>query len=89
LLTFNYTPTFRHYTRMELEELYQARPLALARWAAEPRPLYLFVDVGNLETQWRDHPLGENYRWLRDGPGLTALGQRGPWTLFRVGSGPA
>jgi hypothetical protein len=85
LVTFSYTLTFRHYSRLEVEELYEARPSLLASWAADDRPLFLFVDVTSMETQWIDRSPGENYRWLRDGPGLVAIGQRGPAALFKVG----
>ncbi|HEX5505749.1 MAG TPA: hypothetical protein VFW96_24240 [Thermomicrobiales bacterium] len=86
LLTFGPTLTFQHYTAIETDDLSGLTPPDLARLAAGDHPVYLLLDTANVETQWRGLPPDENYRWLRDGPGLAPLGRYGGhYTLFRVG----
>lgn len=85
LLAFSLTLTFQHYSGLKTLELFYQTRADLQALAASGRPAYLLVDVRNMETQWRDRPLGANYRWLRDGPGLIALGEHRGYTLFRVG----
>jgi hypothetical protein len=53
---------------------------------AEPGAgVYLLVNPAEMEGQWREMPMGASYRWLRDGPGLSPLGQWEGYTLFLVG----
>jgi hypothetical protein len=85
LLTFGPTLTFQHYTAIETDDLSGLAPADLARLAAGDRPVYVLLDTANVEEQWRGLPPDEDYRWLRDGPGLAPLGRYGEYVLFRVG----
>ncbi len=85
LLAFNLTLTLRHYSPLETRELFEQTPGDLQALVAAGRPVYLLVDVDSMDGQWRDRSPGQNYRWLRDGPGLHPLGEQQGYTLFRVG----
>ncbi|MGH2522783.1 MAG: hypothetical protein ACRDH2_09810, partial [Anaerolineales bacterium] len=84
LLAFGLTLTFQHYSHLETLELYRLSQSQLADLLAEGRPTFLLLDVDNVETQWRDQPLADNYSWLRDVVGLERIGQFGSYTFFEV-----
>jgi hypothetical protein len=84
VLTFEFTPLFRHHTRLAVRELFEATSADLDALARATHPTYLLVDVRSVSTQWADRSPGVNFRWLRDGPGIVETGARGGLTLFRV-----
>jgi hypothetical protein len=84
LLAFELTLTLRHYTALDVHELFDQTPASLAALAADDRPLFLLVDVADLQGQWRGHPPELNARWLREHAGLDELGRLNGYTLFRV-----
>jgi hypothetical protein len=83
-LTFGITLTVQHETRMRPLDLYALSSHRLATMISERRPLYLLVQVSQMTGQWALRSPGANYRYLRDGPGLTRLGALNGYTLFRV-----
>ncbi|MCZ7545185.1 MAG: hypothetical protein M5R40_17415 [Anaerolineae bacterium] len=85
VITLGLTPLMQYYSALEAFDLYALSEADLAALFASERPAYLLLDVANVETQWRGRTPQETYHRLRDGPGLAAVGQRGPYTLFRVG----
>jgi 4-amino-4-deoxy-L-arabinose transferase-like glycosyltransferase len=85
VLAFEITLTLRHYTALDVHELFDATPADLEMLSDDERPLYVLVDVADLREQWQGRPPERNYRWLRQGPGLDQLGRMGAYTLFRVG----
>jgi hypothetical protein len=85
VLTFGPTLTFRHYGQRETLELFELSPAELPAALATGRPTYLLLDVANVEEQWAGRAPADDYHWLRDGPGLTPLGERQTLTLYRVG----
>lgn len=90
LITFNLTSMFRHYSALETIELYDLRADDVAALLSKGHPMYLLMDVNNVETQWANTPLSQTYQWMRASPGLKVLDQFGAYTLFRVQpSGPA
>ena len=86
VITFTLTLTFRHYSRLETLDLYEQSPRRLKLLVASRRPLFLLVDVPDVRGQWRDGPPWRNLRWLERDAGLTRLGTRRGFTLFRVGT---
>ncbi len=84
VLAFGITATLRYYTRLDVQELYVLTARDLVRLGADGRPTYLVVPLADLERQWRGRPPEQNYRRLRDGPGLLPLGSTAGYTLFRV-----
>ncbi len=86
LIAFQLTATIQHYSAMETQELFFMTEADLARWAGAGRPSYLFIDAANVARQWRERSPGRNYEWLRDNAGLVVVGERGEYTLFRVGN---
>lgn len=84
LLTFQLTPTFAHYSRLDTYELWALTEADLAALLAEPAPTFLLLDVANAETQWAGRAPEVNYHWLRDGPGLDLVAEFDAYQLFRV-----
>lgn len=84
LLAFGQTLALQQYGQRETVELFYQTPDDLARYLADGRPHYLLLDVDNVTRQWAGRAPGDNYAWLRNGPGLRRLGQQGAYTLFAV-----
>src|SRR5262249_333279 len=84
LITFGATLTLQHYTDYDVRELFYLDPPDLDALVRQPRPVYLLLDVGNIETQWAGLRPWQDYRYLQQQPGLEAVGRRAPYTLFRV-----
>jgi 4-amino-4-deoxy-L-arabinose transferase-like glycosyltransferase len=84
LLTFGLTLTFRHYSYLETLELFELMPAEIDALFVEGRPMFLLIDVLNVEGQWKGLAPETNYRWLQKSPGLERLGIQGDYTLFRV-----
>lgn len=86
LLTFAITLTVDQYSDLAVHELYHLRPEDMEALLRDGRPVYLLLDVANVESQWAERAPSQNYHWLQAEVGLAELGQRPPYTLFRVGS---
>ncbi|MBC8075601.1 MAG: glycosyltransferase family 39 protein [Chloroflexales bacterium] len=85
LLAFELTLTLRHYTTLDVRELFDQTPASLATLVADDQPLFLLVDTNDIKGQWQGHAPERNVSWLRDHAGLAALGELNGYTLFRVG----
>jgi 4-amino-4-deoxy-L-arabinose transferase-like glycosyltransferase len=86
LLTFSITLTAGHYSDLAVHELYHLTPAEMAGMLGEGRPVFLLLDVANVESQWVGRAPYLNYRWLQEEVGLAKIGQRQPYTLFRAGA---
>jgi hypothetical protein len=84
LITFGATLTLQHYTDADVRELFYLAPPDLDAIAQQPRPAYLLLDVGNIESQWAGLRPQQDYSYLQEHPGLQVVGQRGQYTLFRL-----
>ncbi len=84
LLAFGMTATFQHESRLDVRELYGMGEEDLLEVIQKEGPTYLIVDVQSVEQQWQGKSPADNYHWLRDGPGLTEMGTRDGYTLYRV-----
>lgn len=82
LLSFGPTLTLQHYSDVPTRDLYEIAPDELGHLM--DRPTYVLVDEANIEDQWRGQFPERDFRALRDGVGLSELGQRSGLTLFRV-----
>ncbi|NWF70879.1 MAG: glycosyltransferase family 39 protein [Chloroflexi bacterium] len=85
LYTFNLTLTLRHYTTLEVFDLYYETPATLAAAGQTGQPAYLLIDSGNITRQWQGRAPHIAYAWLDERRGLRRLAQYGAYTLFRVG----
>jgi hypothetical protein len=85
LLSFGPTLTFRHYASYPTIDLYDITPADLAAELATPAPTFVLLDEANVEQQWLGQAPYANFQWLKDGPGLVAIGAHGAYSLFRVG----
>jgi len=84
LLTFGLTLAVGHYTPLHTQELFFLDASSLDALTELRSPLYLLLDVGSVDSQWRGRPPEVNYRWLRDHTTLTQIRDFPPYTLFRV-----
>ncbi len=89
VLAFGLTETLRHYTQLEVVEIFDETPASLAALIAGGRPTYLLADAANLDSQWAGRAPQVNLEWLRDRAALAELGRAGPYTLWRVDAGRA
>lgn len=83
LIAFGLTLTLRHYTALDVIEIYDESPASLADLVCG-REAYAYLNVDDLEGQWRSLSPDMNYRWLRDEAGLEELDRFEDFTLFRV-----
>jgi hypothetical protein len=82
--TFGLTLTLKHYTGLQVYELYYETPATLeGRWTPG-RVDFLLLNVWNIEHQWAGRTPQADYHWLRDRRGLVKLGQHGYYTLYQV-----
>lgn len=88
LLAFGLTLTLQHYADRPTYELYYQDEASLAALMSESRPLYLLLDVANVQSQWPGRPPEENYRWLQEHANLTEVADLKPQTLFEVRRAP-
>lgn len=84
LLTFGATLTLQYYTGYDVRELYYLAPPDLDAIRQTPRPAYLLLDAGNLETQWVGLRPWQDYHYLLEQHVLEIAGERSPYTLFRI-----
>jgi hypothetical protein len=88
LITFGATLTLQHYTDADVRELFYLAPPDLDAIARQPQPVYLLLDVGNIQSQWVGLRPQQDYLYLQQRPGLEIVGRRGPYTLFRLQTAP-
>lgn len=82
--SFGITLTLEHSTRLHPLDLYPLSRRRLAALVAHSQPVYLLVQVDQMQGQWALRSPGRDYRYLRDGPGLATIGTIHGYTLFRV-----
>lgn len=84
LYTFGLTLTLKHYTTLNVYELYYETTDTLDRKWIPGQDDYLLINVWNIEHQWAGRDPQLDYHWLRDQRGLTKLGTYGNYTLYRI-----
>jgi 4-amino-4-deoxy-L-arabinose transferase-like glycosyltransferase len=84
LITFGATLTLQHYTDADVRELYYLEPPDLDAIVRRGQPTYLLLDVDGTERQWVGLRPQRDYHYLQAQPGLEVVGQRAPYTLFRL-----
>jgi hypothetical protein len=84
LISFGATLTLQHYTNRDVRELFYLAPSDLDSIVQQRRPVYLLLDVGNIESQWAGLRPQQDYHYLLQHPGLKTLGERSSYTLFQV-----
>jgi hypothetical protein len=85
-LSFGITPALQEFTDLHPYELYDLSPAQLRELLSlAQRPAYVLLSVPAVRGQMSIENPGRDYAWLRHGPGLTRLGRRHGYTLFKVG----
>lgn len=78
--TLGFTGPVETYTNLRARDLWQVTAAEIKATA----PSYLFIDVQNLETQWRDHEPYNLYHALLESDSLEPAAQIQNRTLFRI-----
>ncbi len=84
LITFGLTLTARHYTHLDVIELFDQTADSLDTLARHRSPTFLLIDMANIEQQWRGREPDVNVRWLRDHTTLMPVAVYLSYTLFQV-----
>lgn len=84
LVTFGLTLTLQHYTHLNTIEIFHQDTDSLQTLSESHQPLYLLLDISNLEAQWQGKTPHINYRWLKKNMILQKMGLFPPYTLFKV-----
>ncbi len=84
LLTFEITPGIQFRTHLHAVELYGLSPAGVDRYVSARSPVYLFLNVNHMATQWATMDPARDYRHLLDTGRLRLIGSRGGYTLFVV-----
>lgn len=87
VLTFSLTLTLKHYTNLNVVDLYEQSPDTLRSIICTASPAYLYVESENIKAQWVGKSPALNLNWLRDEIGLYEIGREGTWSLFAVEHG--
>jgi len=88
LVTFGLTLTFQHSSHLPTYEIFYLDEPALAALTRSGRPLYLLLDLENVQRQWVGRPPEVNYRWLQENTTLRPSAALAPYTLFEVQNAP-
>lgn len=81
--TFTLSPMLEHETNLRIVEIFFETPESL-RGKLQGEPNFLIVDVRSLQTQWAGTMPERNYQYLREQVGLTELGIKSGFTLYRI-----
>jgi 4-amino-4-deoxy-L-arabinose transferase-like glycosyltransferase len=82
--TFGITQTLKHYTDLNVRELYGETPESLAAQWLPDKADYLLLNVWSVENQWAGLSPQIAYHWLRNNRGLVRLGSQNNYLLFYV-----
>ncbi len=84
VIAFGITLTLQHYSHLPTYEIYFLDEPALKQLAGSARPLYVLLDLPNVQSQWHGRSPELAYRWLRQHTFLEKVGEFGPYTLLEV-----
>jgi 4-amino-4-deoxy-L-arabinose transferase-like glycosyltransferase len=88
VITFGMTLTMQHRTALDVSEIYYLEPETLHELVQSNQPLYLCLNLDNINSQWKGLVPQENYLWLQENSELNELFQYPPYTLFQVSAVP-
>jgi hypothetical protein len=69
---------------LNASDIYLHDPESMADLLESPTPLFLFLDLENINNQWAGLSPQQNYLWLQENGRLTEIDQHPPYTLFQV-----
>lgn len=85
IYAFGITLTLQHYyPEIKTLELFFENPSSLSRQTKAHYPNYLAINTADIDKQWANTPLAESFAWLRDRPGITLIGTKNNYSLFRI-----
>jgi hypothetical protein len=88
IFAFGVNDALRTYTPLHVADLQNDSTETIVAHAHSLSPAYLFINVTNVETQWKGRPFQQMFHVLRDEVGLEEQGTIDEWTLFRIGAAP-
>jgi Dolichyl-phosphate-mannose-protein mannosyltransferase len=86
LYAFGVTEALQNYTRLKVKDLSEESPNLVVPDMRSDMPAYLFVDVDNIDTQWRGMPLQKTLHTIRDELGWSEIDHIGRFSLILVGA---
>ncbi|HEV8485713.1 MAG TPA: phospholipid carrier-dependent glycosyltransferase [Blastocatellia bacterium] len=90
VISFGLTHTIEHYSDLQVSDIFLETQESLQERVCGNRDLvYVYLNLDNVGKQWQGKAPDQNYRWLREQPGLEEVGRFKGYTLFRVGRGCA
>jgi hypothetical protein len=84
LITFGLTLTARQYTRLNVVELFDQDSASLDALTRSESAIYLLLDPGNVESQWRGRKPDVLYQWLKQHAAVIAIDSFATYELFQV-----
>jgi 4-amino-4-deoxy-L-arabinose transferase-like glycosyltransferase len=84
LYAFGLTLTLKHYTALNVYEIFYETPETLAEKWGRGQDDYLLLNVWSIENQWVGLTPEIVYEWFREQRGLTQIGRFQNYTLFKV-----
>jgi hypothetical protein len=88
VFTIGLNGALQTYTSLAVMDLWADSAALVVEQAREVSSPHLFVNVSNLESQWRGREPEQALLALRDMLGLRELGTVRGWTLYRIGTRP-
>ena len=84
LITFGLTLTARQYTRLNVVELFDQDSASLDALTRSESAIYLLLDPGNVESQWRGRKPDVLYQWLKQHAAVIPIDSFATYELFQV-----
>gem|GEM_PF-325365 len=84
VIAFSITETLKHRTPFRVVEIYNESPETLEKILERSQPLFVLLDLANIESQWKNLSPEKNLRALQSKANLSIIATRKPYTLFAV-----
>ena len=88
VISFGLTHTVEHYSDLQVSDIFlETQDTLRERVCGNHDPVYVYLNLDHVGKQWQGRSPDQNYRWLREHPGLEEMGRFKGYTLFKVGRG--
>jgi len=84
VIAFSITETLRHRTPYQVIEIYNETPESLENILKSQPPIFVLLDLDNIESQWKNLAPEKNFRALQSQANLNIIATKPPYTLFAV-----
>ncbi len=84
LLAFGLTATARHYTDVDVQELFVLEEADLQILTGSDTAVYLLLDPEDMQSRRVERKGGQNFNWLQINTRLREVSRYGPFVLYQV-----